>query len=64
MFLTKIIDHGNPNSSSLSCEKAEELNFSCAAETVEKRYVWLYATCQLALVVCFAHIFYDVVGVH
>lgn len=25
--------------------------------------MWLYAICQLALVVCFAHIFYDVVGV-
>ncbi|KAG0610116.1 hypothetical protein M758_7G039700 [Ceratodon purpureus] len=51
---------------------AISLPFSCvlgllaaitAANLVEKRYVWLYATCQLALVVCFAHIFYDVVHV-
>lgn len=51
---------------------AISLPFSCvlgllaaitASNLVEKRYVWLYATCQLALVVCFAHIFYDVVHV-
>ncbi|XP_024384306.1 uncharacterized protein [Physcomitrium patens] len=51
---------------------AISLPFSCvlgllaaitASNLVEKRYVWLYAICQLALVVCFAHIFYDVVGV-
>nr|APT68165.1 E3 ubiquitin ligase [Grimmia pilifera] len=51
---------------------AISLPFSCvlgllaaitASNLVEKQYVWLYATCQLALVICFAHIFYDVVHV-